>query len=566
MLGISLVLTLATFAVGSASQEASPKALSPDAPIVQLQNGSYYGSHHSAYKQDLFLGIPYAQPPLNDLRFRHPQPLNTTWGGLRNATDYQSRCYQYSYPSGPLSGGSDDCLHLNVIRPADVSDKLPVLVWIHGGGLMSGFSGDPSSNLTFLVDESVKLGSPIIAVSINYRLGAWGYLWSSAVKAEGVGNNGYRDQRVALHWIQENIAAFGGDPDKVTIWGQSGGARGVASQVTAFGGRDDKLFRAAILESATGFHTNFREEEVHGAPSWDKGYKSLLKKTSCESARDSLQCLREVPSLELAEIVGNVSFPVYLDIVDGDFIQDDRSELVRQGKFVHVPVINGVASDDGDYFAQKGINTTQEWESYLRKEGASNQTIEAISALYPDIPRVGLPITFKGRPSGELASYGAQWKRAVAFGGDRAMHAPKRAWVRKWAKTNLTAYSYRFDIVSGDRSPVQGAGHSVDLPFVFRNTDRLAQLNATEPRPDSFDELAVLMSRMWVSFTSSLDPNFDGMRSVRWPSYQLEGGENIVFHIDNSSLAHTEEDTYRTEQLEYLDRKLWKTELQSGLD
>ncbi|KAF4999654.1 hypothetical protein FGRMN_2303 [Fusarium graminum] len=538
-----------------------------DSPVAKLQNGSYYGVYNSAYNQDYFLGMPYAQPPLNNLRFRHPQPLNSTWGGVRNATEFQSKCYQYGYPSGPLSGGSDDCLHLNVIRPTGTRDeKLPVLVWVHGGGLVGGFSGDPSTNLSFIIDESVKLGSPIIGVSINYRLGAWGYLWSSAIKAQGEGNNGFRDQRLALQWIQENIAAFGGDPRKVTIWGQSGGARGVASQLTAFGGRDDGLFGAAILESATGFHTNFREEDVEGLPSWEKGYKTLINRTDCDSVEDTLQCLREVPSLELAEIIGNVSFPVYLDIVDGDFIQDDRSELIRQGKFVHVPIINGAASDDGDFFAQKGINTTTEWEAYLRKEGASDGTIEAISALYPDIPHVGLPATFKGRPSGDLASYGAQWKRAVAFGGDRAMHAPRRAWNRRWAKTNLTAYSYRFDVVSGDRNPVQGAGHSVDIPFIFRNTDKLALLNTTEPRTGSFDELAVLMSRMRIGFASGMDPNFDGIQSVRWPGYSWEDGKNMVFHIDNSSVAYVEEDIYRTEQLEYLDRKLWKIELQSGLD
>ncbi|KAF5688083.1 UV radiation resistance associated p63 [Fusarium circinatum] len=522
MLGSSLTLALAV-AVGAVS-------VPRNSPVVELKNGSYYGIHNHLYNQDLFLGMRYAQAPLNDLRFRHPQPLNSTWNGVRNATEYQSKCYQYGYPSGPLSGGTDDCLHLNVVRPSVAAkEKLPVLVWIHGGGLVGGYSGDPSSNLSYIIDESVKLGSPIIDVSVNYRLGAWGFLWSSAVKAAGVGNNGFRDQRLALQWVQENIAAFGGDPTKVTIWGQSGGARSIASQLTAFGGRDDGLFRAAILESGTGFPTAFGEVEDKDAPTFENGYKTLLKRTNCDSAKDSLQCLRKVPSLELAQIVGNVSFPVWLDIIDGDFIRDSRSELVRHNKFVPVPIINGVASDDGDFFAQRGINTTQEWEAYLRKEGASKATIEAISALYPDIPRVGLPATFQGRPLGPLASY-------------------------------------HFDVVAGDRPAVQGAGHSVDIPFVFRNYERLAQLNATKPRPGSLDEVAVKMSRMWISFASKMNPNFEGMGDVQWPEYEWDGGKNMVFHIDDSSVVHVENDTYRTEQMEYLDKKLWKVELQSGLD
>lgn len=561
MLSSSLILTLAT-AVGVV---ATNSEIDTQGPLVKLQNGSYYGSHNSEYNQDHFLGIPYAQPPLDDLRFRHPQPLNSTWDGPRNATQYQSRCYQYGYPTGGLTGGSDGCLHLNVIRPAGIADdSLPVLVWVHGGGLVGGFSGDPSSNLSYIVEESVKIGSPIIGVSINYRLGAWGYLWSSAVKAEGVGNNGFRDQRLALQWIKENIASFGGDPGKVTIWGQSGGARGIASQLTAFGGRDDGLFRAAILESATGFHTHFDVEEAEEIQNWDKPYESLVALTGCDSSNDTLACLRQAPSLELAEIIGNVAFPVYLDIVDGDFIQERRSELVRRGKFARVPVITGTSSDDGDFFAQSGVNTTAQWETFLRGDGASNETIEAVSALYPDIPRVGLPATFGGRPTGDQAFRGAQWKRAVAFGGDRAMHAPRRAWVKKWAAENVTAYSYRFDVVSGDRPDTQGAGHSVDLPFVFRDTERLAQFNKTEPIECSFERLSVLMSRMWVSFANDLTPNHDGMASEQWPAYDREGGENIVFHIDNSSLAHVEKDMYRTEQMEYLNQKLWNIELESG--
>lgn len=188
-------------------------------PTVKLQNGSYYGVFNPTYDQDFFLGMPYAEPPIGNLRFRRPQPLNSTWEEPRNATVYQPSCYNYPYPAGPLIGGTDDCLTINVVRPAglDTEAGLPVAVWVHGGGLVSGTAS--AFNMSFIVDESVNMGAPIIVASINYRLHAWGFLWGQAVEDESAGNNGFRDQHLALQWVQENIQAFGGDPDKVTIWG-----------------------------------------------------------------------------------------------------------------------------------------------------------------------------------------------------------------------------------------------------------------------------------------------------------------------------------------------------------
>ncbi|KAL2203367.1 alpha/beta-hydrolase [Sarocladium strictum] len=539
-------------------------------PTVDLANGTYYGVYNPNYEQDAFLGIPYAQPPLGDLRFLHPQPLNTTWEGRRNATTYQTSCHNYPYPSGPLIGGKDDCLTLNVIRPAGMSSdaKLPVAIWIHGGGLVSGSNSDPRSNLSFIVEESVKIGQPIIAVSINYRLHAWGFLWSDAVNEEGLGNNGFRDQRLAMAWVQENIPAFGGDPEKVTIWGQSGGARAVASQLTAFSGRDDHLFRAAVLQSGTGFITDFGEVKPPNSVTWEEAYASLLNKTSCEDASDSLQCLREVPSDELAVIFGEVRFPVFLDIVDGDIVQKPRIELLRQGKFVHVPVLTGTTVDDGDYFAQQGVNTTEQWEDYLVSGGAGPATIEALSALYPDIPRLGLPSTYEGRPEGEDAQYGAMWKRAMAFGGDRAMQAPRRAWARLWAEAGLPIYSYRFDQVTGDRPAVLGAGHSAELAFVFGNTKGAGYTNGVgDPFVDAPEEFVMLskqMMRRWISFFNEMDPN-GGVEEgeVEWPVYELGRAENLVFHSNYSGLAVTQPDTHRTEQFEYLNKKLWRVGMET---
>jgi carboxylesterase type B len=531
-----------------------------DSPIVHVRNGSYYGVRNPLQGLDHFLGMPYAEPPLADLRFRPPQPLSTTWDGIRNATLPQAECYQYTVDG--VSGGNEDCLTINVIRPEGTlpGTNLPVAFWIHGGGLVGGSNSNPAYNLSFFVEESVRIGKPVIALGINYRLHAWGFLWGSAIAAENAGNLGFRDQRLALQWVQENIAAFGGDPRKVTIWGQSGGARGVASQLTAFGGRDDGLFRAAIMQSATGFHTNF--VEIDSTPvTWDQALSSVLGNVGCESNDSALGCLRQVPAQTLAQAFGRAKFPPFLDIVDGDFIQADRSELIRNGKFVHVPVINGITTDDGDYFAKKPIDTDQDWEEWLRDGGANNETIKKLSILYPDDPELGLPATFPGRPTGQLQKeYGSQWKRAVAFGGDRAMQAPRRAWVTAWAAAGASAYSYRFDVLVGDRPAIQGVGHSAELLFVLRN---LAMLQGGVP--GHFHDLSVSMAAKWLSFITNLDPN--GNSCISWPPYKAEGGRNLVFNLTKShpSLSYLESDTFRSREFAFLDSKLWQIGLVPGV-
>ena len=218
-------------------------------PRVSIKNGTVIGIYSTEYNQDFFLGVPFVQPPVGNLRFRMPVPINTTWSEPVQATKYYPECVGYG---GDQIGYhiSEDCLGLNIVRPSGhEGQSLPVAVWIHGGGFVMGGSSDLRYNLSFIVEQSVKIGKPIIGVSIPYRLSGWGFLDSKEVRNENATNLGMHDQRAALYWLQENIQSFGGDPLKVTIWGESAGGLAVGIHLIAYGGRDDKLFAGAISES-----------------------------------------------------------------------------------------------------------------------------------------------------------------------------------------------------------------------------------------------------------------------------------------------------------------------------
>jgi carboxylesterase type B len=325
-------------------------------PTVKLLNGSYYGLHNPTYDQDFFLGMPFAQPPVGDFRLRLPQPLNTTWTGTKNATQYGYACYGYGSDDWVLGNPvSEDCLSINVVRPAGTPSnaKLPIGVWIYGGGGTEGSSLDPRYNLSFIVQQSVEMGKPMIGVSLNYRLQAFGYLFGTAVLNAGTANLGYRDQRLALYWIQENIAAFGGDPTKVTIWGESAGANSVGVQTIAYGGRDDGLFRGAIQESG-GAITSVR---VANATTWDQFYNNITRATNCSTEGDTLACLRKIPINALNAVFNSsvtARVPQWGAVVDGDFIQATGTSSLVNGNFVKVPLLHGRNFDEGTAFGTKG--------------------------------------------------------------------------------------------------------------------------------------------------------------------------------------------------------------------
>ncbi len=226
-------------------------------PSANTINGTYTGLNLDSFSQEAFYGIPFAESPLGDLRLRYPVSYNQSWTGTRNATVRSVSCpgFDAPLPQGFADGLTmgEDCLTLDVIRPANVKpgDNLPVFVWIYGGGFKAGGSADPRYNTSFMIRNSMEMNMPIITVMPNYRTMGFGLLASKEVAEAGLGNIALFDQRLALKWIHENIQAFGGDPTKVTIAGESAGGTSVGYQLVAFNGKSDGLFRSAIMESAS---------------------------------------------------------------------------------------------------------------------------------------------------------------------------------------------------------------------------------------------------------------------------------------------------------------------------
>jgi len=481
-------------------------------PIAAVRNGSYSGIHSSVYNQDYFLGIPYSQPPVGDLRFRQAQPLNTSWTETKNATEYSYECYGYGSDQWVLGNRvSEDCLTLNVVRPSgSPNGSLPVGVWIHGGGFFEGGNADPRYNLSFIVQQGVYAGSPFIGVSINYRLSGWGFLFGKEVLADGSANIGLRDQRLALHWIQENIAAFGGDPTKVTIWGESAGGFSVGAQLVAYGGRDDGLIRGAISQS--GVAANLASPKVT-AETWQPFYQRITAAVGCGNSTDSLACLRGVPVKTLSDVFNSsvTAGASFSAVIDNDFLPDSGSNLLLAGKFLKVPYIIGANHDEGTSFGRRGINTDEQFLASLTSAGIDNATASTIAVVYPDILEIGIPPTFPGVPPATTI-FGTQFKRAAAYGGDSVMHAPRRLTNQYWAKYNATSYSYVFHVIPNGLDGRTGATHFQEVAFVFHNLNGDGYRNAVavppfENRPETFKQLSTLMSRMWASFIAYGDPN-----------------------------------------------------------
>ncbi|KAF7338819.1 Carboxylic ester hydrolase [Mycena sanguinolenta] len=481
-------------------------------PSVTIKNGTVKGVDLPQFNQSIFLGIPYAQPPVGDLRLRPPQSINASFGTL-DATAYGPHCWsQFTTGFDDNSGfnNSEDCLTLNVIRLFGISEQspVPVLVWIHGGGLTTGGSADFRYNGSFLVEGSIANGKPIVFVSINYRLASLGFLAGKALEDDGSLNLGLRDQRLALHWVNENIAKFGGDPT-------CAGSTSVHMQIIAFGGRDDKLFHQAIAESGNGGNFSLPDSAPFQAT-----YDALLANTSCSSTVNSseaaqLSCLRALPIDEFRRnSVGTINI-----MIDGDFINVNSAvESYKTGKWVKVAFIAGSATDEGRSFAIPGANTTDDVKAFIAGSVPA-PFIDGVLELYPDVPSLGCPFNtgdFQLDPfqNGFFSAPGLQNKRVDSIIGDITM-AAGAPWLAQEVSSRVPFFKYRFNHIpySVTFSVEDYVGHFTEVGYVFntQNNDTAfwAANHFTATYLGSIADrfLGVYMSRSWASFVATGDPN-----------------------------------------------------------
>src|SRR6185437_5415744 len=292
----------------------------------------------------VYRGIPFAAPPIRDLRWRAPQPVKP-WRGVRRGDKFAPGCMQAAGPATAVQPPSEDCLYLNVWTPAlSSSERLPVMVWIHGGGFRAGATSEP------IYDGAELAKKGVVLVSITYRLGAFGFLAHPGLSAENPehvsGNYGLLDMIAGLHWVQRNIAAFGGDPSRVTIFGESAG--GIAVSMLCASPLAKGLFSGAISESGGSFGptrpTTFPGENMKTLKQAETDGQSFIQKAGFSSIAE----LRKTPADKLPSGFG---MPGGWPIVDGYVITGDQYELYEARKYNDVPVLVGYNSDEGASFS-----------------------------------------------------------------------------------------------------------------------------------------------------------------------------------------------------------------------
>ncbi|PPQ80157.1 hypothetical protein CVT25_001450 [Psilocybe cyanescens] len=353
-------------------------------PIVNLGYAQYQGMvvqdgvTNATHTQ--FLGLRYAAPPTGSYRFRAPAPPATT-PGIQQANVQPPECFQGSVGNSPTTpfrvsqrnsaravvpGPSEDCLFLNVHVPGNLGQKrnLPVVVWIHGGGYIEGSA--PTDGGNDLVRES---GENVVAVAIQYRLGLFGFLSGQKVKHGGSLNAGLLDQQFALKWVQQHIGQFGGDPNKVTIWGQSAGAGSVLQHVIANGGRTyPPLFRAAMTSSTflpSQYRFNDRIPET--------AFNETVAQTNCASAADAMDCLRKVDVDTLQNANAAISLSaffgtfVFVPVIDGTFITDRPTVLLKERRVNGQIVLSVTNAFEGTIFVDQTTADTVQVPNYVTR-------------------------------------------------------------------------------------------------------------------------------------------------------------------------------------------------------
>lgn len=474
------------------------------APIVKIDTGKLEGKTDGTISA--FLGIPFAKPPVGDLRWK-PPIAPAKWKGVRKATEFGSRCMQGAIYSDMIfrdPGVNEDCLYLNVWTPAKLGkskDKLPVMVWIYGGGFTAGATSEPRQDGTNLAKEGV------VVVSMNYRLGIFGFFAHPELAKENshnaTGNYGLMDQSAALEWVKRNIAKFGGDPGNVTIFGESAGSFSVSEQMASPVSKG--LFQKAIGESGGAFASKalpFRTKDESAEADAKFAKEHLNAGTLAE--------LRALSAQKLLDVQMAIKEIRFAPNVDGYFLPESPEAIFASGKQSDVPLLAGWNRDEGSFGLPKDHNYAAALKDIATKDFGAQS--DEFLKLYP-------------------AEDDKQARRSIEdYEGDRFIAFSTWRWIEGQSKTGRSPiYRYRFDMdhpKDPKRGPEEaGAYHSAEIEFVFGALDSETWISW---RPEDH-KLTDLMRKYWSNFAKNSDPNGAGLPT--WPKYNADTGYEVM-HLD----------------------------------
>lgn len=530
----AMAFLLATITAGTFAQER-----------VKIANGTLEGTSDKSSGVRSFKGIPFGQPPVGELRWKAPQPVQN-WQGVRKADNFGPRCMQrnvFGDMNFRANGMSEDCLYLNVWTPAKAGNqKLPVLVYFYGGGFIAGDGSEPR------YDGASMASKGIVAVTVNYRLGVFGFFAHPELSKEtsyhGSGNYGLLDQAAALKWVQQNIVAFGGDPKRVTIAGESAGSISVSAQMAS--PLSKNLIAGAIGESGS----------IIGALSavpLAEGEQSGVK-FAAAIGKDSLAALRAMPADQLLEATAKPGLPRFSPTVDGYLFPKDPAAIFAAGEQARVPLLAGSNSEESGYFGILGREkpTVENYRKALQR--LYNDKAEEIFKLYP------------ATDENEVMD------AARDLAGDRFISFSTWKWVELATKTGgKPTYYYRYDrprpamrpemgdaqpglaggVIRGQqaaanaRPPARGAVHSAEIEYAMGNLDSNKVYAWT---PDDY-KVSKVMQEYFVNFIKTGNPNGKGLPN--WPTFSA----NQRMIIDVNTRAEADKVRARYEYLDKLTKK-----------
>lgn len=469
----------------------APPAQGDQKPIVKIQSGLLEGIHSGSNPNgSAFLGVPYAAPPIGELRWKPPQPAQK-WSGTHEADNFGSPCPQRPAPWFPYIEGHEDCLYLNIwttnVRPN--ADR-PVLVYLHGGSNTQGYS-----QMTPLGPPLSQMG--LVVVSANYRLGPFGFLAHPALTRESEhhssGNYGLLDQLQALKWVKQNIREFGGDPRRVTVMGQSAGAVDICLLMAS--PLSQGMFQGAILESGEcqdSLNEDIREPITYNFvdTTGEASGERLAKDLGVPGGPEILGRLRQVPANDILNAWKNDPGLHFDAIVDGWVVPKQPAQIFEDGKQLRIPTLVGSNADEATVFGHNDLKTVSDYQKHLQQDTGRYWKQEF--QLYPVSSDADVPHRSVRLESDEFASGAYSIAQAMTKAGQKS-------------------YLYYFTYVDPGKRSRLGAHHGEELFF-------LSHLFPADWEHTSEDKhLGDLLSGYWAEFVKTGDPNFDG--APQWPPF-----------------------------------------------